>query len=421
MQRRITCVLLWVMGLPLSAQVSADADGLLERIRQQAQANLLRMPDYLCLETVERERRPRPEVAFEPVDTIRLQVAVAGEKELFAWPDSARLEQDDITQLVRHGAIGTGSFALLAQNVFVSGGADFRFLGEEILRGRPAYRYDYAMPIERSGYRLRVQTYETRVPFHGAFWVDAENLDLMRLQVEVDEIPPSLDLLRSSKVMDYQRVPIGAGEFLLPAFAELNMLGARGDASRNRIRFGGCRQFVSESTISFDDFTEGSRPASAEQKRGPALPPGTILELVLASPIDLGNAAVGDVVQAVLARPVQDGRNVLVPAGAVARGRLVRLERYRTPIDHYVIGLTLNTLETGGAKIPFTATMQKAGPHSALVKESKGLNPTFNARNRRPSMQILVNEVQRGLGILHWRASEREIAKGLKMLWELER
>lgn len=411
--------LLWGAGVAAGAQAPEDPEALLERIRLRARANLDRLPDYVCLQTVERFRRPEPKAEFEPVDTLRLEVGLVGDRELFAWPDAARFSEKDVTDLVQRGTIGNGAFALHARNVFLSGAPRFDFRGEETADGRRSFRFDFEVPLARSTFRLRVPPYQALVAFHGAFWADAETLDLIRLRVEVDEAPPELGVLQATNEMNYRRTRIGEEEFLLPSSSRLEMVSAAGETSRNLTTFRNCRQFVSESSISFHHRPEPPAPNEPARAK-PALPPRAVLELELETEIDPAKAALGDPVRAVVVRPVREGGRVLVPAGAVAVGRLVRLERQEQPLEHYIIGLEFHTLETGTAQAELRATMRKAGPSAGLIEQAKRLDPTFDPRRKRPFMQILVNEQQRGQGILHWRAKYPVVAKGLRMHWEIE-
>jgi len=121
-----------------------------------------------------------------------------------------------------------------------------------------------------------------------------------------------------------------------------------------------------------------------------------------------------------VARPIKEGNRVVVPAGAVALGRLVRLERYEQPIEHYLIGLEFHTLQAGAQRAELRATMRRAGPAAGLVEQARRLDPTFDPRRKRPFMQILVNEQQRGQGVLHWSAKHPVVSRGLRMEWLVE-
>jgi hypothetical protein len=223
--------------------------------------------------------------------------------------------------------------------------------------------------------------------------------------------------------LKYARVAIGGAAFLLPRSAELLMTGAAGDASRNLTSFGSCRQYVGESSISFGAAPDAAEPAAAAAAPGtagtaPGLPSRAELELDLSSPIDPRQAAVGDPVRAVLAKPLKAGGAVLAPKGAAVLGRLVRLDRYDLPVGHYVVGLEFHTIELGDRPARFTATMRRASGPAALFKPAKALDPSF-ARKRKGFLEVLVNENQTGRGILHWRA-DKPMISDLRMVWEVE-
>jgi hypothetical protein len=415
MPRRVAVALLWVAA-GAGAQPLEDAELLLERVRARARENLARLPDYVCVQTVERTYRSRPEGPFEPLDTLRLEVALVGDRELVAWTGASRFEEKDITELVERGTIGNGAFGLHARNIFLTEAPEFAFAGEERIGELRTLRFDFEVPLERSTYRMRVPPRVARVGYHGSFWVEAETLDLLRLRVVVDDIPEELGLVEASGEIRYGRVRVGEGEFLLPEASELLMTSTTGETSRNLTRFGNCRRYSARSSLSF---AEAETPAGAGP-RHLALPPKAVIELELETEIDPRGAALGDEVRAVVVRAVKEGNRVLVPAGAVALGRLVRLDRVERPIEHYLIGLEFHTLEAGDLKTGLRATMRRAGPASGLLPQARRLDPTFDRRRKRPFLEILVNEQRRGQGILHWRAQYPVVSRGLRMEWEIE-
>ncbi|MCW5976624.1 MAG: hypothetical protein KIT09_01035 [Bryobacteraceae bacterium] len=416
---RIALCLVWAAGVAMEGQSPLEADELLGQIQERAKQNLDRLPDYICVQTIQRSRRPDAKSEMQPLDTLRLEVGLVGDRELFAWPDSARFEERDVTDMVQRGTIGNGAFGLHARNVFLSRAPAFEFKGEETLDGKRTYRYDFDVPAERSTYRLRVQPREALVPFYGSFWADAETLDVARLKVEVDDIPEELGVALTTDEMRYERMEIGSTSFLLPAASELNMVSLTGDATRNRATFSQCRQYVGESSISFQE-TPGEAPQLAAGVESLRLAPRTDLELTLEAAIDPQRAALGDPVHAVVASTVKEGASIVVPRGATVIGRVVRLERYDQPVDHFIVGLEFYALEFGNKRAEFRATMQKAGPSPGLVEQAKRMDPVFDRKRKKAFMQILVNEQQRGQGVLHWYAKNPIVDKGLRMLWRVE-
>lgn len=146
------------------------------------------------------------------------------------------------------------------------------------------------------------------------------------------------------------------------------------------------------------------------------MPSAVPVDLTLDCDIDPAKAAIGDSIRAVLARPIRDAARDIAREGSVVHGRLVRLERFAQPFDHYVVGLEFHTLKTAGSSFDFLATMQSAGPAPGLMPQAKRLAPVFT-RKRNARMDILVSEKPRGEGVLHWDAKRPQIRRGLKMRW----
>lgn len=392
-----------------------EPGGLLERIQERMRENLERLPDYTCRQRVDRWMRPTQKHDFDKMDTLRLEVGVVGDREIFAWQGSERFEDRQLAEMVNRGTIGNGDFALHARNVFLSGTAAYTYRGEETFEGRRVHRYEYGVPIERSRYRLRVPPVEAIVGYSGTFQVDAETLDLVRLEVIADEIPDKLAVAAADLVLDYARVPIGDRDFLLPRASRLRLLGIHGEESRNETEFTDCRQFISESRLRF----AGVDTASEAPESGLRLAPRAVLEIQLSSEVDLESCAVGDPLQATLLRPVQalDGRTIA--AGATVEGRVVRLERKSIPFDHFEIGLEFHQLRSPEGIAQFTATMIDAGGSAGIVKQSKRMDPVFT-KKREMRFDILVRETPKGQGVLHYEARRGVLKRGTKMKWVVD-
>jgi len=408
MCRRVSYALLCVAAL--SAQQDPGPDPLLARIQAKAGENLL----HVCVQTVDRSHRSTAKEPFKALDTLRLQVALIGNREQYAWLDARKFDDRELRDMVGRGAIGTGNFALHAKHVFQPRVAEFKPKGEVTHQDRRALRYDYEVPWDNSSYRIRNPPHEEVVPFRGSFLVDAETLDLLRLEVHSDEIPPELGLDRVSTTLEYARTKIGALECLLPKSSELTMVGLDGSESRNRTKLGDCRQYTTESKLSFDaPPSDTTVPVESVETADLAR---MTMDLSLDADLALATAGVGDPVRAVLVRPLRDGERVLAPAGSVARGNIVRLEKLGQPFDHYEIALEFHTIETGQRRYEYSATMTDAGPATGLIRQAKRLNPTFT-KQRKAKMDILVREVPRGQGVLHWDAKHGRIRKGFRMRW----
>jgi hypothetical protein len=330
MQRKFELLALCGAGYCLAQPAELSPDLLLlAKIKTNMEATLRRQPDYTCVQQVERSQRLAPRQRFELVDMLRLEVALVNGKELFAWPGSKKFEDTELRHMVSGGAIGNGNFALHARAVFMSNAPVFTFRGEETVGGRRAVRFDFSVSLLNSGYHIRVNDREAIVAYRGSFWADPETADVIRLVVDADDLPPTLGLSRATDRMDYTRIPIGSGDFLLPAASELTMTDLNGNENRNRTRFNACRQYTGESVLSFaEPQTEEIAAAPAQPESAPEeLPGGLVAEVRLETDIDSRKAMVGDPVEAVLEHPIQRKHRVFMPRGTTLAGRIVRFER----------------------------------------------------------------------------------------------
>ena len=419
---RIGCSCLLALLLGRLASGYEDPEALLTRFLGRIKADLQKQPDFTCAQSTERFRRGSPERAWEKMDVLRLDVALVGEHEMYAPAGARQFQSRTLVEMVGTGTINTGQFANLARHVFLSSTAQFTFKAQSDEDGRRVYQYEYDVDPAKSSYHLRSGAAEAVVGFQGAFWVDADKVDLLRLEVQAYEIPEKLGLAEAATSVTYSRLEIDAVQELLPVSAEFHVVAINAEENLNRSRFSSCRHYSADSTVRFETASaEGGsgHAATPNESRGAAMPAGMVLDLTLDSALDGDKAAVGDAVRATLARPLRDGDKVIVPQGASVIGRLVRLEKRSLPFPLYDIALEFTGLELNGRTLPLAATMQEAGPASGLIRQAKHMDPTFT-RHRKARMDILVREIQHGQGVLVWDARHGPVPRGLRMTWRVE-
>ena len=235
----------------LSAQTELPPEVIrLARIKQHMRERLAQVPNYTCLETVERSGRPKASAKFKTLDTLRFEVAEVDGKELFARPGQ-QFDQTSPGIFSQGGAIASGLFALFANGLFVSDSATHQYAGDEEIGERKLARYDFQVPLLRSGYKIRTPYREAVVAYHGSFWAD-EELDATHLRIVAEGIPPMMGLLDVGIDIEYQRAKVGATEALLPKRAEMLLTEFSGRQERNVTTFSECRQYGSDSVVSFD-------------------------------------------------------------------------------------------------------------------------------------------------------------------------
>lgn len=343
---------------------------------------LARLPNYTCLQTIERTRRT-PSGKTELIDVVRIEVALVDGNELFAWPGSRKFQDTKIIDMVKGGAIGNGNFALHAKSVFQSNAPRFTYMGERVREdGKASLRWDFVVPQPRSGYGLRSGGEEAVVGYHGSFWVDPVSLDVLRLEIYADDIPARLKIASAADAVDYARVNLGEESFLLPSQSELKLSTPNKMESRNRIRFSGCRQYTGESTITFDDPADTSK--TREPERTLDLPAGLRLEVELQTAITQEGSAVGDPITAILKRPVNVGPGLTIPKGALLHGRITQLRQQQSAYTGWVVGTTFFEMEWNNTRANLRAGLEATPSLDMLARSYSG----YRAMVRRIALEM---------------------------------
>lgn len=395
-----------------------DPEKVLDRFLATMKSELARLPDYVCAQTVQRFARGQPDRPWQPVDTLRFDVAMVGNRELYGRPDAKEFGDRPLAELAGKGTISTGQLGLFAKHVFLAAGTRFAYRDAAEQQGRAAHEYTFDVPPAHSKYRLRSASSEAAVGFQGSFFVDAETLDLLRLDIQAYDIPEQLGIAEADTTLLYRRLPVQGVDILLPVGAIQTIVASDGVEALNRTSIEHCRQYKTESQIRFAGEREvapAAEPSTpAAPPHAPALSAGAVVEVAFEADWNPAASRLDDLVRLRLSRV--DGK--AIEGGATAR--VVRLDRQDLPFPLWEIALELDSLQFGSGVVGVDATMEEAGPAAGLIRQQKTMDPVFT-RKRAARMNILVREVQRGQGILHWEARRGPLPRGLKMKWRLLR
>jgi hypothetical protein len=212
--------------------------------------------------------------------------------------------------------------------------------------------------------------------------------------------------------LEYQHIRIGDGDFLLPRQSELRIVQTDARETMNVTTFSSCREYHTESTIRFDEeAAAGSADTAPAPPTRRPLPEGLSLSLALTARIDTTTAAAGDVVSARVTHAVHDPKSkaTLIPAGAVARGRIARMRHRVGGPDDFVILISFDALEVNGTASPLFMKLD-----SVAQLERARLLPG----NRR-GMLAMANQGPDTWGALIFPAMSRQVVvpAGYESMW----
>ena len=372
------------------AQQRPDPTELLTKARDRIVARAKRLADYVCVQTVDRQhfkhlqpQFPAPSCAqiaafnqdnplvLESTDRLRLELKFSHGMEIGAWAGASQFSSGSVFDLIGGGAYETGTLGAFFGDIFENGGATYNYIGEVTAAEFKLAAYGYRVPVGSSHYLIKTGSGWTRTAFSGIFWIDADSLDLRRLRVDANEMPPETEGCEAETTVEYRKVRAGTGEFLLPHRSSMRIVMM--DATETRINavYSGWREYHGEAIIRFDNAPVGGEVQALPTPTAP-VPAGLSLSLALTSPIDTDTAAAGDKITAKLRKPVHIAKGVLAPAGSVVEGRIVQMEHWLDAPRHFTISLLLEKLDVRGVATPLYAKLDRDGKSTAIILPPMG-------------------------------------------------
>ncbi|MGA3017024.1 MAG: hypothetical protein ABSF62_07890 [Bryobacteraceae bacterium] len=365
--------LLLVCGLAVSLEAQPDPRDLILQVRDRVNDSVSRLPKYMCTQTIDRlqyepaagKQVPRCEdgpaqrdLHVTTSDRLRFDVGVTSAGEIYSWAGARRFDDRSLFDLVREGSISNGIFAAFLIAIFRNEEATFSYNGDTTEDTRSLSEFGFRVPLEKSHYVFIGGNARVTTAYEGEIFVDPKTSDLVRMVVRTSGLAPETGSCQATTVLDYGRVRLEGGDFLLPTLARSQVRNISGTKSENRTVFSNCHEFLGESTVTFDPPPDAGAAATAASPApvAPALPAGLRFTVSTTQDIPIATAAAGDLIQAKLTTAIRGAANeVLAPAGAGITARLVRIRQYFGRVSAVSLGLKLETIELGGATVPLRA------------------------------------------------------------------
>jgi len=359
-------------ALLTAAQLAAQSDpaALLETAKAQILAELEKLTKYTCVQTVNRSRYEffynvaskcimdappgKPPRLLSWMDRYKLDVTISNNAEIFSWAGARQFESEDAQEIVGGGLTGTGDFGQFLVTIFSKTGPKITYLRMEQIDSRQLAAYRFEVPQAASTYEIRIGDNVAGgvVDYEGKLWLDPKTASLVRMSIEVPNPPAKTYVCRLDTAIDYQHLKIGDSSVLLPELTTLRLWDADGTRFENRSTYSSCKTFGSESVFK-PDVEATVQAAPVTPGKAAPLEPGLSLKIQLRSKIDGESSFAGDSIEAELAEPlVGKNKKILVPAGALVQGRLVRLEQHFLPAEYWSVGLRFQSIVINGNEVP---------------------------------------------------------------------
>lgn len=256
--------LAWAQTSAPKSDQSTDPRSLLLRVRAHVTDTVARLPRYMCSLTVDRAQYS-PDLHHAPscdgmaaqqnkgdlnprlyeTDRVRLDVGIAGANEIYSWVGEDRFDDRDLFDMVRDGALQSGSFSGFLASIFSSDSVNFTYDGEIAWDGRMLPEFGFRVPLEQSNYTFANRRGKQIVTgYEGEFLADPNTSDLVRLTIRTNGDLTDAGACESTTTLTYSRVRLYDSEFLLPRETRLDILNTDGTEFRNRTAYANCHEFV---------------------------------------------------------------------------------------------------------------------------------------------------------------------------------
>jgi VWFA-related protein len=231
-----------------------ELQSILDGVRQRTGEYKRRLPNFVCLMKTKRFVDPSGRAGWKLDDSYTSALRYDGTEEsaLLLDVNGKRVRRGD--QGAFEGASVTGEFGETLGMIFSDRAhAHIEWLGMAQVLGARAHVFKCTVAAQNSEYRVVAnRNLWLHAAYHAFVYVDANSLSIWRLTIAADDIPASFPIKESGLRIDYDYVPIGGQEYLLPIEATLRVRIGRRYLRKNEIEFQNYHKYLAESRLRFD-------------------------------------------------------------------------------------------------------------------------------------------------------------------------
>ena len=209
-----------------------------------------KLPNFICTQVTRRYEDPSGLEFWQSQDTVVEKLSFFEQKEdyklLFVNNRAYTGQRENIGGTVTRGEFGTR----MKETFDPKSAAEFEWERWATLRGKRMHVFRYAVPQERSEYSVAYGRRSLSLGTRGLVYIDRETYAVMRITLEVTEVPASFPISHILAILDYDYSKVGNQEFVLPLKA--TTVARRGRTLfKNDVEFRNYNRFGAEATITF--------------------------------------------------------------------------------------------------------------------------------------------------------------------------
>jgi len=231
---------------PLPPPTPEESQTLIADARERAVGYKNGLPNFMCVEVINRSLDPSGNGRWKHRDTITelMKYRDKGESRSVLEVDGKPAASADPEAI--KGPQSTGEFGGVLDSVFEpSAKAEFKWEETDALGGGAVQVFDYKVAKVNSNFSVEWNGLQPTVGFHGKAYIDTATRSVRRITLVADDLPKDFGVHASAVSVDYDYVSINAHDYLMPISAEVSLLEGRREAVLNTIEFRDYRRFGS--------------------------------------------------------------------------------------------------------------------------------------------------------------------------------
>ena len=241
---------------------------ILEAMRNYANSYISSLPNYLCVQVIDRYVSFRSADDFRKEDKVLVKLSYNnGQENYKVYNVNGQMVDTNLETL--NGAVSSGEFGSLMKSVFSpKSQAEIAWARWGRLRGKVLAVYSYFIDSGHSDYTLDYDRGAQRIytAYKGLIFVDENTGVIYRITFEAVDIPSTFPIKEAQTKLDYDDQKIGDNTFILPLYADIRMQGPNSVYTKNEERFTLYQKFGSESSIKFADIPDSLPPDKTQEQ-----------------------------------------------------------------------------------------------------------------------------------------------------------
>ena len=243
-----------VAGPP--APDSIEQKQILAEITEGARNYVKSLPNFICLQVTRRYGDASGLENFRLIDTIAERLSYFEQKEDYKV---VSINGVPVTGNVKHeqkqGASSSGEFGTMLKEIFDPQTAtEFNWERWATLRGKRMYVFSFHVQQLHSQYSIYSEAVQRTViaGYHGFVYADRDTKMVMRIKLEVENLPVDFPVQSVDLDMNYDFMKISGQPYLLPLKSEIRSREGK-FLVKNEVEFRLYNRFGAETNIQFGD------------------------------------------------------------------------------------------------------------------------------------------------------------------------